>query len=76
MLDLGHPGKRAVRRDQGARLTTDGGSCEHGVKALELRKWEHLNPDRLRYQMIFAAADTVTADQTREARHFVEEAET
>jgi len=49
---------------------------EHGVKALELRKWEHLNPDRLRYQMIFAAADTVTADQTREARHFVEEAET
>jgi type III restriction enzyme len=48
---------------------------EHGRKALALRKWEALNPDRLQYQMIFANTDTVTVDQLRDARAFVEEAE-
>ena len=46
---------------------------ENGRKALALRKWETLNPDRLAYQMIFTATDTVTADQLRETRRFVEE---
>lgn len=45
---------------------------EHGRKALALRKWEALNPGRLRYQMIFTSTDTVTADQLQEARRFVE----
>lgn len=48
---------------------------EHGHKALALRKWEALNPDRLKYQMIFTDTNTVTADQLRDARAFVEEAE-
>jgi len=48
---------------------------EHGRKALALRKWEALNPDRLRYQMIFTTTDTVTADQLQEARNFVSEAD-
>lgn len=47
---------------------------EHGRKAMAIRKWEALNPDRLQYQMIFTATDTVTADQLREARVFVGEA--
>lgn len=48
---------------------------EQGRKALAIRKWEALNPDRLQYQMIFTATDTVTADQLRAAKAFVEEAE-
>jgi hypothetical protein len=47
---------------------------EYGCKALELRKWERLNPDRLKYEMIFTSTGTVTADQMREVREFVEEA--
>jgi len=37
-----------------------------GKKAMALRRWENLNPDRLRYQMIFTATDTVTADQMQD----------
>jgi hypothetical protein len=48
---------------------------ENGKKAMALRRWENLNPDRLRYQVIFTATDTVTADQMREARKFAEEAD-
>jgi hypothetical protein len=49
---------------------------EHGRKALALRKWERLNPGRLKYQMIFTSTATVTADQIREVRQFVEETST
>ena len=52
------------------------GHGENGKKAMALRRWENLNPDRLRYQMIFTATDTVTADQTQEAMRFAEEANT
>ena len=48
---------------------------ENGKKAMALRRWENLNPDRLRYQMILTATDTVTADQMQEARKFAEEAD-
>jgi hypothetical protein len=48
---------------------------KNGKKAMALRKWESLNPDRLRYQMIFTATDTVTSDQMKDARTFVEEAD-
>lgn len=43
---------------------------ENGRKALALRSWEGLNPDRLKYQMVFTAGDTVAADQVRLARDF------
>jgi hypothetical protein len=49
---------------------------ENSKKAMALRRWENLNPDRLRYQMIFTATDTVTADQMQEAMRFAEEANT
>ena len=48
---------------------------ENGKKAMALRRWESLNRDRLRYQMIFTATDTVTADQMQEAWKFAEEAD-
>ncbi len=43
---------------------------EHGRKAVALRRWEDLNPDRLKYRMIFTNTDAVTVDQMREARRF------
>ncbi len=42
-------------------------------KALALWKWERLNPDPFKYEMIVASTATVTAEQLREVREFVEE---
>ena len=44
-----------------------------GTKALAVRQWTKLNPDRLRYEMIFVKDDVLTSDQTRDARKFVED---
>jgi hypothetical protein len=49
---------------------------ENGRKAMAVRKWEKLNPDRLRYEMIFTDSDTIAADQLQNVRRFVEESET
>jgi len=51
---------------------TDG---EHGAKAMELRRWEDLNPERLRYQIIFTSTDAVTSDQLKDVREFAAEPE-
>ena len=45
-----------------------------GRKAIALRKLEHLNPDRLKYELVFAQ-DGVTYDQLTEVRRFVREPE-
>ncbi|MBI5570891.1 MAG: hypothetical protein HY914_13185, partial [Desulfomonile tiedjei] len=45
---------------------------ERGKKAMALRKWESLNPDRLKYEMIFTSTEAVTADQVHEAIQCVE----
>lgn len=47
-----------------------------GRKAVELKKWERLNPDSLKYEIIFAGEETVGFDQTKLAREFVEGEET
>ncbi|MHB8844412.1 MAG: DEAD/DEAH box helicase family protein [Nitrospirota bacterium] len=44
---------------------------EKGRKAMALRKWEELNPERLKYQMIFTATDTVSADQVQEVKKMI-----
>jgi predicted nucleotidyltransferase len=51
---------------------TDG---EHGAKAMELRRWENLNPERLRYQIIFTSTDAVTSDQLKDVREFAAQRE-
>lgn len=43
-----------------------------GRKAIALQKWEDLNPDQLKYQLVFARSDEIGYDQTKEARDFVE----
>ena len=42
-----------------------------GRKAVALKRWEKLNPDRLKYQMIFADGDVLAYDKLKEARAFV-----
>jgi len=59
-----------VKREHDRGHSVDG---ENGKKAMALRKWETLNPDRLKYQMIFTASNTVAADEMKEVRRFVEE---
>jgi len=43
-----------------------------GRKAVALKKWEQLNPDRLKYEIIFARAEAIGYEQTKRAREFVE----
>ncbi|MGA2032802.1 MAG: hypothetical protein ABSG68_11125 [Thermoguttaceae bacterium] len=61
-----------IKREHDRSHPVDG---EHGRKALAVRKWENLDPDRLRYEMIFTDTDTVAADQLAAARRFSEEVE-
>jgi len=46
---------------------------ENGSKAMATRAWVGLNPDRLKYEILFTESDEVGFDQTRFARHFIEE---
>lgn len=43
-----------------------------GRKAVALKQWEKLNPNRLKYELVFARENTIAHDQTRAIRHFVE----
>ena len=42
-----------------------------GRKALAVKRWETLNPDRLKYQIIFAADDVLPTGDLRRAEQFV-----
>jgi len=44
---------------------------ERGRKAMALRKWEDRNPERLRYEMVFTAGETIPHDAMDTARTFV-----
>lgn len=46
---------------------------ENGAKAVATRNWHGLNPDTLKYQMIFTAADTVSTDEFISTRGFLKE---
>jgi hypothetical protein len=56
-----------IKREHDRAHPIDG---EGGKKALALRRWEELNPDRLKYEMIFTATDGVSVDQMKGARRF------
>ena len=47
---------------------------EHGRKAMAVRRWEHLNPDRLRYEIIFTDSDSVAFNQLAPVRGFIQNA--
>jgi len=44
---------------------------ENGMKATETRKWVDLNPDKLKYQMIFVKQENVNHEDFEEARKFI-----
>jgi len=48
---------------------------ENGRKALAVRKWQNLNPEKLRYEMIFTPADIIAADDLQNVKYFIEEKE-
>ena len=45
---------------------------ENGKKAMETRRWVDLNPDKLKYQMIFVKQENVSHEDFEEARKFIE----
>ena len=45
----------------------------NGSKALETRKWTGLNPERLKYQMIFVPGESIEADDLLEAKELLNE---
>ncbi len=46
---------------------------EKGAKAVAIRQWEALNPETVRYQMIFVREDVLTYGDSAAARMFIEE---
>jgi hypothetical protein len=46
---------------------------ENGAKALATRKWEGLNPEKLKYEMIFAKGDSIDYDKVKTANTFIDE---
>ena len=45
---------------------------ENGTKAVATQKWVGLNPDKLKYQMIFTDRDEIGYDQAKTTRKFIE----
>jgi len=46
---------------------------ENGAKALATRKWEGLNPEKLKYQMVFTSTDNISTSDMVKAQSFTEE---
>lgn len=44
-----------------------------GRKAIAVKRWEDLNPDRLKYELIFASEATIPYNDLKPARDFIEE---
>jgi hypothetical protein len=59
-----------IKRERDRQHPVDG---ENGKKALAMRKWEDLNPERLKYEMIFTALESVSAENLKAVREFVKE---
>jgi len=58
-----------IKREQDREHPTDG---ESGRKAMAVRKWQELDPDRLHYEIIFTPTDTVAHDDVETAAEFLE----
>lgn len=65
-------GKCYIVEIKDARFRDDGLDGEKGSKAMALRKLEKINPALLKYEMIFTDMESVTYDQTKGVRQFVE----
>lgn len=64
-------GKCLIVEIKSERERTDEIDGEEGNKAIATRKWESLNPDKLKYQMIFVKQDSVNHEDFEESRKFI-----
>lgn len=48
---------------------------EEGRKTMAFRGWENLNPDKLRYEMIFTRSDSIAFNQLEDVKAFTQEEE-
>jgi type III restriction enzyme len=55
-----------------SRFRDDAVDGERGRKAMAVQKWVGLNPERLRYEMIFTGGDSVAFNQLEPAKRFIE----
>lgn len=62
----------ALAADEERIARGDAPATTEGRKALAMRRWENLNPDRLKYQLV-RVADSLPAGATREAAAFARE---
>jgi len=58
-----------IKREHDRKHPIDG---QNGQKAIATRRWADLNPDKLKYQIIFTSTDSVVYDQLAEARAFLD----
>ena len=56
-----------------ARFRDDAVDGRNGRKAMAVQQWVGLNPDKLKYEMIFTAGEGVAFNQLAPAKRFVEE---
>ena len=54
------------------KLRDDAVDGEKGRKAIAVQQWVGLNPDRLKYEMIFTPSDSVAFNQLSPAKQFIE----
>jgi len=66
-------GKVLIVEIKDPRFRTHHIDGEDGRKSIALKKWEKLSPDRITYEMIFAAEVAIPADDLAKVKHFVEE---
>lgn len=66
-------GRCLIVEIKGENMRKDPVNGETGAKALAVRQWEKLNPDKLLYQMIFVKDDVLTREDSAAARQFVED---
>jgi hypothetical protein len=59
-----------IKREHDREHPVDG---LNGRKAMAVRTWEKLDPERLRYEMIFTATDVVPGDRMKSVRDFAGE---
>jgi len=63
--------KAATEQDIAGGARGGMAATTEGRKAVALKKWERLNPDRLKYQIIFTESDAIPYDQLKAAREFL-----
>lgn len=64
-------GKVLIVEIKGENVRDDPVNGRDGTKAMAMRKWEALNPDRVKYEIYFAPRDVVPHDALASARAFV-----